>query len=416
MSTPLAYGIDFGTTNSAIAIAYHDEAVLVQHGRSAADVVPSVIYLDRTRQRLIGEDAVRQYLVNPDPETARLLWSVKYFLADEIWFGTTAPSGAFMEPEDLVAIVLAELKSRADQECGHDVRRVVLGHPVIFAGADGVDARRLNDLAKRRLEQGAYRAGFEEVALLEESQAALVGEDRTPGVIASLDFGGGTFDVSIIRTDSDGHRRLLASQGVAVGGDVLSESLFDSLLATQLGYYEPLPRDFHGATALPEFRSVAGEVSIVGNTQTRRLLQHFLDHPRQFPELSVLGEVVLGGHSYSLHREVDDLKVALSNVHKKSLAFRRPGISLHGTASRPAFEQLITEPLALVDDAIERALAQAEVDPEEIHLVVRTGGSSQIPMFVERINARFGRAKVEQRDAFATVALGLALEALEVEW
>jgi hypothetical chaperone protein len=89
---------------------------------------------------------------------------------------------------------------------------------------------------------------------------------------------------------------------------------------------------------------------------------------------------------------------------------------LHGTASRPAFEQLITEPLALVDDAIERALAQAEVDPEEIHLVVRTGGSSQIPMFVERINARFGRAKVEQRDAFATVALGLALEALEVEW
>lgn len=416
MSRPIAYGIDFGTTNSAIAIAYPDEAVLVQHGASFQDVVPSVIYVDKSRQRLIGEDAVRQYLVNPDPGAARLLWSVKYFLADDTWPGTMSPSGVFLEPEDLVAIVLRELKARADKQCGHDVRNVVLGHPVIFAGADGQHANRLNDLAKRRLEEAAFRAGFESVALLEESQAALTGEERKPGVVASLDFGGGTFDVSLIRTDAHGVRHLLASQGVAVGGDLLSEPLFDVLLADQLGYYTPLPRDFYGAQLLPGFSSVAGAVGIVGNSQARRLLEHFIENAAKYPDLAVLGEVVLGGHSYSLHREVDDVKVALSSAETKSLQFRRPGISLHGNATRKLFETLIADNLDLVDQTIDLALRQAKLDPEAVDLVVRTGGSSQIPMFVERVNSRFGKAKVEQRDAFATVALGLALEALEVSW
>ncbi len=88
MSRPVAYGIDFGTTNSSIAIAYDNYAEIVQHGREQREMVPSVVYIDRSRLRLIGDDAVRQYLVNPDAESARLMWSVKYFLADDIWQGT----------------------------------------------------------------------------------------------------------------------------------------------------------------------------------------------------------------------------------------------------------------------------------------------------------------------------------------
>ncbi len=416
MRRPVAYGIDFGTTNSSIAIAYDDYAEIVQHGREQREMVPSVVYIDRSRLRLIGDDAVRQYLVNPDAESARLMWSVKYFLADDIWQGTESPEGGFLEPSDIVAIVFGELKRRADAQCGHDVRRVVLGHPVLFAGAEGSRAGQLNELARSRLTEAAFRAGFEEVALLEESQAALVGEERDAGIMASLDFGGGTFDISLIETDADGNQVLIASEGAVVGGDILTEQLFDSLLAIQLGYYTELPRGYYGAHMLPEFRSLPGAVGIVGNAQARRLLQHFIENEDKYPELAVLGEVVLGGQAYPLHRAVDDLKIALSRSRQKSLSFRRPGIEIEAAATREDFELLIRDQIDLVDDAIGRALQRAGLEADDVDLVVRTGGSSQLPAFVERVNRRFGRGKVEQRDAFVTVALGLALEALETPW
>lgn len=416
MTEPIAYGIDFGTTNSAIAIAYEGQAKVVRHGPANDQIVPSVIYMDRSRQRLIGEDAIRQYLVNPSPDHSRLLWSVKYFLADDIWPGTTSPSGEFLEPEDIVAIVLSELKRRADAECGYDVRRVVLGHPVLFAGAEGPRATSLNDLAKTRLQEAGHRAGFDKVSLLEESQAALVGEVREPGLMVSLDFGGGTFDVSIIETDSRGEQRLIASEGVVVGGDFLTELLFDDLLAKTLGYYTPLPRDFYGAEVLPEFRNLHGAVGIVGNDRARRLLDFFIRHADRFPELSTLGEVVLGGHAYPLHRGVDDVKISLGVVAEKELVFRRPGISIDVRACRTDFETMTSGALDELDAAIDRALVAAGLTEAKVHHVVRTGGSSQLRPFMERINRRFGVDKVEQREAFVTVARGLALKALETNW
>lgn len=416
MTKPIAYGIDFGTTNSAIAIAYKDYAQVVGHGATSAEIVPSVIYVDSSRQRLIGEDAIRQYLVNPSPEHSRLLWSVKYFLADDIWQGTTSPSGDFLEPEDIVAIVLRELKRRADVECGHDIRRVVLGHPVLFAGAEGPKATELNELAKARLREAGHRAGFEQVSLLEESQAALVGEDRDPGVMVSLDFGGGTFDVSVIETDGKGDQQLVASEGVVVGGDYLTELLFDELLAGVLGYYTSLPRDFHGAEVLPEFRNLRGAVGIVGNDKARRLLDYFIRNARQYPGLAMLGEVVLGGHAYPLHQGVDEVKIALGASASKAFTFRRPGINIDVRASRSEFEAMVAEPLDEIDDAIDRALQRAGLTESDVDHVVRTGGSSQLRPFVQRVNRRFGVAKVEQRDAFVTVALGLALKALETKW
>lgn len=416
MSKPIAYGIDFGTTNSAIAIAYPDYAEVVGHGAELNEIVPSVIYVDHSKQCLIGEDAIRQYLVNPTPEHSRLLWSVKYFLADNIWPGTMSPSHDFLEPEDIVAIVLRELKRRADEKCGHDVRRAVLGHPVLFAGAEGTRATELNDLAKARLREAGHRAGFEKVSLLEESQAALVGEEREPGVMISLDFGGGTFDVSVIETDGHGEQELVASEGVVVGGDYLTELLFDELLARVLGYYTPLPRDFYGAEALPEFRNLRGAVEIAGNEKARILLNYFIRYSSKYPELALLGEVVLGGHAYPLHRGVDDVKIALGSAAKKVFNFRRPGVAISVHAARAEFEALVSPALDEIDLAIDRALRKAGITEREVDHVVRTGGSSQLRPFVERVNRRFGTDKVEQRDAFVTVALGLALKALETKW
>ena len=155
MTEPIAYGIDFGTSNSAISIAYPDEAVLVPLGPDEADVLPSVVYLDRSRQRLAGHQAVQQYLVAGSLNGTRLMSSIKTFLADPTLRATNAPWGSDITPEELVAIIIGDLKRQADRYCGYDIKRAVLGHPVMFAGAMGDDWKSMQQLAISRLERAA---------------------------------------------------------------------------------------------------------------------------------------------------------------------------------------------------------------------------------------------------------------------
>src|SRR4051812_37154063 len=108
MNRPLAYGIDFGTSNSAISVAYPGESVLVPVGAHGADVMPSIVYLDATKQRLSGDLAVQQYLVAGSLHTTRLMSSLKSFLADPTFKHTMAPWGEYMTLEELIAIVLRE--------------------------------------------------------------------------------------------------------------------------------------------------------------------------------------------------------------------------------------------------------------------------------------------------------------------
>jgi len=130
----------------------------------------------------------------------------------------------------------------------------------------------------------------------------------------------------------------------------------------------------------------------------------------------MLGEVVLGGHAYPLHRGVDQLKISLGRAANKSFAFRRSGVALEARAVRAEFESMISEALDEVDHAIDRALQRAGLTDRQIGHVVRTGGSSQLRPFVQRVNRRFGAEKVQQRDAFVTVARGLAQQAWETQW
>jgi len=101
-------------------------------------------------------------------------------------------------------VVLRRLKRAADRATGANVPRVVLGHPVIFVGAEGRRWRERQEKAMTRLRDAALQAGFTEVELLEEPVAAMNGELLQEGVAVAVDFGGGTFDVSVIKYAPDG--------------------------------------------------------------------------------------------------------------------------------------------------------------------------------------------------------------------
>lgn len=413
MSRPLAYGIDFGTTNSAISVAYDDRAEVVQvAGRS---YVPSIIYLDRTRQRLAGHDAVEQFAVAGD-SGARLISSVKSALADpSMESGTEAPWGECLGLDDVVSIVLRLMKQEADSVVGADVRRVVLGHPVCFVGAEGPELEDRQELALGRLEAAARKAGFQEVEFLPEPTAALYPEHVPQGVMLSVDFGGGTFDASIVELQPDGGE-VLAIQGAAIGGELFDSLLFDEKVAPELGLDSSY---FINGKVLPvpaqlrQMNTLAGILRMVIDDRTYKAIEHLRGAPGG-DRLRVIEDILFGGHGYAFYRSVEQAKIDLSSSEKSAVRFSRPGIRLEVPVRRAELDALLRRQLDVIDRVIDRAMEQAGLKPGDLDLIVRTGGSSKLRSFVERLLAKFPRDRVVERDAFTTVALGLGHHARAV--
>ncbi len=414
MSTPLAYGIDFGTSNSSIAVAYDDGAEVVAVDGSGRTVLPSIVYVDATRNRLAGIDVVQQYLV-ANPDRARLMSSLKTFLTDANLAATESWGQRFTVAE-LVSIILRQLKVAGDRQVGADITRVVLGHPVLFVGAEGPRYEELQQLALDRLEEAAHRAGFDEVAFLDEPTAALLGEELERGVLMAVDFGGGTFDVSVIELAPD-RGDVLAIKGAAIGGELFDALLFDAKLAGPLGLdrsYWSGHKHLPVPGALRELRTLAGALQMRSADRVVRALDH-VRRCQGGDAIATVEEIILGGHAYNFYRSVEQAKIDLSSSGQTSIRFRRPGIDIDEPVSRPELDAMLEANLDVIDNEIDRALVEAGVSSGDVDLVVRTGGSSRLPAFVERLADRFGSDKVVERDAYLTVAKGLGMRALQ-EW
>jgi hypothetical chaperone protein len=427
-TAPIAYGIDFGTSNSAVSIAYADRVDLVPVSiASRAPTLPSVIYLHRKGRREAGEEATREFLLTGHAKTdcwrcslapygwdtdcrqyrkgggcsdSRLLSGVKHDLAKAGFAGTNSWATDF-SVADLVAVVLGRLKRSADSACSADVRRVVVGHPVRFAGVGAGGDDPGQETARLRLRQSAEQAGFEQVELLPEPTAAMLGDESTgrPGLFLAADFGGGTFDVAVLDARGDSPR-VTALQGVAVGGDRLDGVLFEVKVGPALGL-EGLPNWLFN-----DMRTPAGAALLMADPGIPNVLARLPREPA-----SVAGAILLEGQAYGFYRAVEAAKIALSRDEEVRLQYRKHPIDLDLPLQRSGFESMIQPELDEVMGAVDAALEQAGVGPDQVDRVLLTGGSSQIPAFRRRLAERFDEGKLESQDAFTAVVRGLGTHA-----
>lgn len=429
MTAPIAYGIDFGTTNSLVTAAYPDRVDLLA-AEGTRELLPSVVYLHRDGIELAGEHAIKTYSAAASLTThcgrceladwtgkgfdsdcrfakeggrchnARLIVELKSFLSDEDLESTHSWGRDFSLP-GLTSVVIRSLKRRADQITGTDLRKAVIGHPVAFAGTEGPHYRRRQQLAVERLKRAAFEAGFEELELLEEPSAAVSDED-SDGIVVALDFGGGTFDVVVIEMQPE--RGIVRSmQGVAVGGEDFDEALFRKKLWPALG--------LDGREVSHRLRM---DVSRRGTAL--RVLSNgdrMWDLSR-LPGARILKAIFRGGHVYALFEALEQAKISLSTKQSTSIRFDRPGVDIDVQVTRTEFERTIANDLDLVCKQIDRALDRAGVRARDVDLVVRTGGSSSIPAFIDRIEDRFGADRVVQREPYSSIAMGLGFHARKI--
>ena len=412
----ISYGIDFGTSNSAIAINKSGSCSLFKHQGSSSGTIRSIIYYPEQEGALpsIGEDGIAKYFESK--MKGRLLQSIKSVLPDPSFLQTTINNQS-LTIEYLVSLILKYLKKQADAYVNCDVKKVVLGRPVRFSNDEKED-----EVAQNRLRNAASMAGFEEISFqLEPIAAALYYENCIikPQTVFIADLGAGTADFAILRLDPalidkvDRKTDILASGGVHIGGDDLDTSIMWNKVCQHFGY---------GANYSSWGKTLPVPVSILYNVCKWERLSYLkndrfiynsiksfhktTDQPQSLLNLLSLIDNNLG---YSIFREIERSKIKLSSDPFAQITYSNLGIILSEKITILEFNNMIKNEINQMKTCALNVLQSAGLKKEQIDLVYLTGGCSLVKSIRGIFHEIFGIDKCKVNNTFTSVAEGLAL-------
>ncbi len=422
-------GLDFGTSNGALAILSPDGTTRLASfatASGAAEVFPSVLYMTagpppaRARRSFAGHQATARYLAADDHRSGRFLQSLKSYLADRR-FTDTAVLGKRYALEDLVALIIRHLVHDAGLTHGADVA-VVVGRPVRFAGADD-EAE--DERSERRLQECLRRAGIEHVTFeFEPVAAAYAYEQRLTRdeLILIGDFGGGTSDFTIVRVGPgarrEGRGRILGTAGIGIAGDAFDRVLVRHVVAPRLGmgsdYLSPPDRVLPIPVWPYEKLERWHYLSFLRTPDTIAMLERLRRAAQQPAAIGALLSLIQNDLGLPLHQSVQRAKFALSVRHETAFRFEAADVSMRVRITRAEFEGWASEEAARLGATIDHLMAASGVAPSAVDRVFLTGGTSFVPMVRRLFVERFGAGKITGGGELTAVATGLALRAREM--
>ena len=422
-----AIGIDFGTTNSAIArVIAGDEVELATFPLEGAltDAYRSLLYLEQFKERgrstvksWTGPAGIERYLAAD--AKGRLIQSLKSFLSSRL-LESTEIFGKRHTVEELIARILRDLREHAELQFGVHITAAIVGRPVRFVGSsDDSD----DDFAQGRLRRAFELAGFEGVEFEMEPVAAAHYYESTldhDELIMIGDFGGGTSDFSLIRVGPGVRRRgrqpadLLGNAGVGLAGDAFDAKIIRHLVAPELGWGSEI-RSGNKTLPVPSWLYAKLErwhyLSFLRARDVMNLLRSIRTQALEPDKIETLIHLIDDDLGYQLHRAVQTVKCALSAAATAEFHFKAPGIDIQAAVERRDFEDWIAEELEKIEMCVDALLAETRVDPKEVDMVFLTGGSSFVPAVRRIFESRFGAKRLRHGSEFTSVAQGLALNA-----
>ena len=367
-------GIDLGTTNSVVAVMEGGEPKILIN-EEGSRLTPSVVGFGKDGQILVGQVAKRQAVLNPE----NTVFSIKRFMGrrfDEVSEETrlvpykivrgqnqdarVSAGGKEYTPQQISAMILGKLKKAAETYLGEEVKQAVITVPAYF-----------NDSQRQATKDAGTIAGLEVLRIINEPTAAALayGLDRKKNeLIAVFDFGGGTFDISILE----------------VGDNVV------------------------------EVKSTNGDTHLGGDNLDQRLIEWFIDEFRKDQGIDLSKDRTA---LQRLKEAAEKAKIELSSTMETeiSLPFVTADASgpkhLQMKLSRAKFEQMVQEILDRTLKPCEVALRDAGISASKIDEVVLVGGSTRIPKVVEMVKAFFGKDPHQGVNPDEVVAAGSAVQA-----
>lgn len=416
-------GIDFGTTNSSVAYADERGDVHLAAFPAAAGAITayrSLLYLEQSRHgsrtqlhSWSGPEAIERYL-EAEPK-GRLIQSLKSYLSSRTLTGTEV-FGRRQLLEDLIARILRDLRTKAEQIFARPITTAVVGRPVNFVGAETAED---NAFALERLRLAFTKAGFSNVDFEFEPIAAALHYAATlsrPELVLIGDFGGGTSDFSLLKvTPGDHTHELLANSGVGLAGDAFDARLVRHLVSPHLGAGSLERSGDKTLVAVPNWVYARLEhwhhLSFLRTRAVTEMLRGARVRALEPEKIEALTELIEADLGYALHQAVQRTKVALSTQETADFHFVEPGLELRAQVTRKEFERWIEPDLDAIRSAIEDVMTTAGLEDGAVDRVFLTGGTSLVPAVRRIFEQRFGAGSVRTGDAFTSVAKGLALKA-----
>ncbi len=423
-----ALGLDFGTTNSVVALADGQGGTrLVEFGDAGtSDAVfrSALCFWEEERgwngiAHEAGPWAIDEYLQSP--LDSRFIQSFKSVAASPLFERAMIFNKPFRF-EDMGRLFLQRLVAHAGGALDELPRRIIVGRPVEYAGARADPA-----LARERYDAMLAAFGTEIHYVHEPLGAAHSYASRLtePATILVADFGGGTTDFSIVRVAEPGSPRRcvpLASSGIGIAGDRFDYRIVDRLVLPLLGKGSNY-RSFDKILEIPGgYFSDFGDWSRLAMMRNRRTLEEIRRLQRDAERPDLIGcMIALIEHEqgFPLYDAVGKLKRALSGSEQAQFHFTGGGIEIGADICRADFEQWIADDLRRIEAAMDQALARAGLAPEAINRVFLTGGSSLIPAIRTIFDRRFGEERIATGGELTSIAHGLALigeESDPAEW
>ena len=365
-------GIDLGTTNSVVAIMQAGQPTVIAN-QEGARTTPSVAAFTKTGERLVGQAAKRQAVTNPE----NTIFSIKRFMGrrpDEVGQETklvpytVAPSGEVIKidaagkqysPQEISAMTLGKLKGAAESYLGEKVTQAVITVPAYF-----------NDAQRQATKDAGKIAGLDVQRIINEPTAAALAyglDKKTNETIAVYDFGGGTFDISILEV-GEGVVEVKATNGdTHLGGDNIDQLLIEWIIG--------------------EFRKEQG-MDLSGDKMALQRLKEASEKAKM--DLSTL-----------LETEINLPFITADASGPKHLQLK---------LTRARLEQMMEPLLRRTLEPCKKAMSDAAITPNEIDEIVLVGGSTRIPRVQALVKEMFGKEVHKGVNPDEVVGIGAAVQ------
>jgi len=365
-------GIDLGTTNSVVAVMEGGEPTVIANPEGGR-TTPSVVAFTKTGERLVGQVAKRQAITNPENtifsikrfvgrrygEVSEEMGLVPYKVIDDGGAVKVEAQGKQYAPPEISAMILQAMKKTAEQHLGEKVEKAVITVPAYF-----------NDSQRQATKDAGRIAGLEVLRIINEPTAASLAygiDKKGQEKIAVYDFGGGTFDISILEID-EGLVKVLATNGdTHLGGDNLDQRVIDWIAE--------------------EFKKEHG----IDLTQDPMALQR----------LKEAAEKAKSELSTTLQTDINLPFITADATGPKHLTL---------SLTRAKFESLVDDLLQRTVEPCKKALADAKLSPSDIDEIVLVGGSTRIPKVNEIVKELFGKEPHKGVNPDEVVAVGAAIQ------
>ncbi len=416
-SNDIACGIDFGTSNTTVALAHgsDDQITLVPVEEEHLTIPSTIFFPAESSMVMFGRKAINAHVAR---EEGRFMRSFKRVLGTSLMKEGTQISGTKTRFEKIIGHFIEDIKNKAELVVDRNIENVVAGRPVHFV--DGNE--KADKEAQIQLEAIFAAAGFNNIRFQYEPIAAAFAHELTMGdterLAVVMDIGGGTSDFTIMRLSEryikkqDRQEDILSNAGIRIGGNDFDRALSLKSFMPLLGLGSLWGSKGLGFPITPFFDlSELSKIQYMYTHKYKRDLRALIGQSTDKYLTQRLLSIVEEEQGHTLMASVEETKIQLSSCEQTTadLSFIEAGLQAH--IKRTEFEESLQASIDNIQITINDCIGMANVKAEDVALVILTGGGTAIPMLQQITHRIFPNAEVSDGNRLSSVGFGLACDA-----